>query len=663
MKKKKQLSALLAAVMMITLIPASVFAQDTVPENTYTDISAYTQDAGSGKLDGKDVYVTIKDKKFTEADGFVVANTQTKANPPRLHLTIQDCTFEGNTAKDNANPSFMYLSNCKELVIDRCTFTAGTNQKYGINWNLIGVQDATVEIKDSTFKGDYSSNAVKLTQRGGEGDSKGKNETFAGKAGTIASVVISGCSFDENAKVAFGTQTKEVAFDGGVIDTGVANVNSGSFPISLSDNKTAVVVSEQYLANKAGDPVETTVPKGTTVEKAADTAIAGSEAFPFTDIDDYSAAVKMHGLDGKDVYVDIQDQKFSAENGTHFVVANVQSYQKPPKLHLSLTNCEFVGNTANDSSNSSFMYLPNCQSLDIEGCTFTAGADQKYGINWNLIGIKDSTVSVKNSTFTGPFEKNALKLNQRNGEDDKATDVKNGNTEAASIKSAVIEGCTFNDAVVSLGSQGKGENGAKSPSTGAFPVVIQNNKTPVVVEQAYSVADDVEEIPSITLETGKVLVKTADEEEVHTPVKTEAKKPTATEPGNIEYWYCPICKKYYKDAALTQETSLEGTVLPATGEEPSGPSDTEDTGKPTGTPTTAPSEEPDDTTPSQTGPSDTEKPGEPTGAPTTVVNEEPDDATSPHTGYNSNLGLCLLLLLASGSLAGAAFVAKKRKAQ
>ena len=109
---------------------------------------------------------------------------------------------------------------------------------------------------------------------------------------------------------------------------------------------TAVTVSEQYLANQAGEPVETAIPAGTAVNKAADAAIAGSEAFPFTDINAYTAAVKMHGLDGKDVYVDIKGQEFSAENGTYFEVANTQSYANPPKLHLTLTGCTFTGNTA-----------------------------------------------------------------------------------------------------------------------------------------------------------------------------------------------------------------------------------------------------------------------------------------------------------------------------
>ena len=52
----------------------------------------------------------------------------------------------------------------------------------------------------------------------------------------------------------------------------------------------------------------------------------------------------------------------------------------------------------------------------------------------------------------------------------------------------------------------------------------------------------------------------------HDAVKVEAKEPTATEDGNIEYWYCDQCDKYFKDAALTEEITLKETVLPATGE-------------------------------------------------------------------------------------------------
>ena len=51
----------------------------------------------------------------------------------------------------------------------------------------------------------------------------------------------------------------------------------------------------------------------------------------------------------------------------------------------------------------------------------------------------------------------------------------------------------------------------------------------------------------------------------HNAVKTEAKAATCTEDGNIAYWYCGVCNKYFSDKALTTEITKEETVVKATG--------------------------------------------------------------------------------------------------
>lgn len=51
----------------------------------------------------------------------------------------------------------------------------------------------------------------------------------------------------------------------------------------------------------------------------------------------------------------------------------------------------------------------------------------------------------------------------------------------------------------------------------------------------------------------------------HNAVKVERKDPTCTEKGNIEYWYCEACRKYFQDEALTKELKQEETILPVTG--------------------------------------------------------------------------------------------------
>ena len=45
----------------------------------------------------------------------------------------------------------------------------------------------------------------------------------------------------------------------------------------------------------------------------------------------------------------------------------------------------------------------------------------------------------------------------------------------------------------------------------------------------------------------------------HTMTKTEAKAATCTEDGNIAYWYCSVCNKYFSD-----ENGTTGTTLPET---------------------------------------------------------------------------------------------------
>ncbi|MBQ2061430.1 MAG: InlB B-repeat-containing protein, partial [Oscillospiraceae bacterium] len=45
----------------------------------------------------------------------------------------------------------------------------------------------------------------------------------------------------------------------------------------------------------------------------------------------------------------------------------------------------------------------------------------------------------------------------------------------------------------------------------------------------------------------------------------EAQAPTCGAAGNVEYWYCPLCGKYFSDAEARNEITQASTVLPATG--------------------------------------------------------------------------------------------------
>ena len=49
----------------------------------------------------------------------------------------------------------------------------------------------------------------------------------------------------------------------------------------------------------------------------------------------------------------------------------------------------------------------------------------------------------------------------------------------------------------------------------------------------------------------------------HTMTKTDAKAATCTEDGNIAYWYCSVCNKYFSDENGTNEIALVDTVVKA----------------------------------------------------------------------------------------------------
>ncbi len=46
-------------------------------------------------------------------------------------------------------------------------------------------------------------------------------------------------------------------------------------------------------------------------------------------------------------------------------------------------------------------------------------------------------------------------------------------------------------------------------------------------------------------------------------VKVEAKSPTQTQEGNIAYWHCEACGRYFSDEVLTNEITVEDTIISA----------------------------------------------------------------------------------------------------
>lgn len=105
---------------------------------------------------------------------------------------------------------------------------------------------------------------------------------------------------------------------------------------------------------------------------------------------------------------------------------------------------------------------------------------------------------------------------------------------------------------------------------GEKQTVVGNGKASVTVNSLQA-GSSYEWFVTVTDRAGNVVTSAPKsfsveyETHTHTLVKTEAKEATCTQDGNIAYWYCAGCDKYFKDALGEQEISAEKTVVKAFG--------------------------------------------------------------------------------------------------
>lgn len=152
----------------------------------------------------------------------------------------------------------------------------------------------------------------------------------------------------------------------------------------------------------------------------------------------------------------------------------------------------------------------------------------------------------------------------------------------------------------------------------------------------------------------------------HTALQhVDAKAATTEAEGNIEYWYCAGCGKYYSDAAaaneITQAQTVTAKLMPESTATPTPAPTAAPTTAPTAAPTTAPTAAPA-AAPAQTAAATaTPKPTTaPTAAPTPTATPQVT-ATIPQTGDTGSVTLLLALLLLSGGACLGMAVSKKVK--
>ena len=142
----------------------------------------------------------------------------------------------------------------------------------------------------------------------------------------------------------------------------------------------------------------------------------------------------------------------------------------------------------------------------------------------------------------------------------------------------------------------------------------------------------------------------------HTDLKhIDAKAATAAEEGNIEYWHCGDCNKYFSDAAAKTEITRADTVT-AKLPQPTTPPTATPTASPTAQPTTPPTATPT-AAPAPQAAEQPRRTAQPTVQPTAAPTVQPV-STIPATGDTSSPILWAALLLCSG--AGLAVTAYKK---
>ena len=133
--------------------------------------------------------------------GMAINSQNQSTTPNELTLSVINSTIRNYKSKG------FYLTNIKNLLVDNVKFNdlATTTQTwctgdYALDVNLIGIQDAEIVIKNSTFAGKSGGNSpIKVTQRGGIDDintdipyySQGHSNTPA----SIKSLVVENCDF------------------------------------------------------------------------------------------------------------------------------------------------------------------------------------------------------------------------------------------------------------------------------------------------------------------------------------------------------------------------------------------------------------------------------------------------------------------------------------
>lgn len=265
---------------------------------------------------------------------------------------------------------------------------------YVVDLNLIGVQDADIEIKNCKFANNKAKKAnIKIAARGGASDADAPDMPKGVAESTVKNVSISGCTFESNAEdvVDFniGTTSKT---EGEVVNT------TGAYPVTISQNLTDMKVAQPFNGH------EVVVPAGETYLKSKDgnigksVQVADIAALKAAAEDANVAKIELTGpivSDGE-----IQFSRYIEIDGKNNII-NTSEKGKVITLLAGgyLKDIKFESNADNSEWSGTYAIHAYTEDAVLENIS-AKGFNAAFNINGSTCDLK-GTIDVSGNTFGG----------------------------------------------------------------------------------------------------------------------------------------------------------------------------------------------------------------------------------------------------------------------
>ena len=274
----------------------------------------------------------------------------------------------------------------------------------------------------------------------------------------------------------------------------------------------------------------------------------------------------------------VNQKKLTIENGT-FEAKIHDSQWSGGVIGSAVAGVETVINGGEFISNATTISVSSGNTT-VNGGVFSAGKYGVYARNTAVVDFPADTEAVVTSEnfpiVVGESSSDQGKVNIDGGDfsGTSATALVGKTGEANPTEQVNISGGTFTNSpadyvengvfvVKDSSSYGVGDEATaivENAKAGDTLTFLQYDSE-IIVPEGVEIKNDTGSPITVngnTVENGQEATAT------HNTIKTEAKDASCTEQGNIAYWYCTICDKYYSDEECNNEITKEETVIAKT---------------------------------------------------------------------------------------------------